>query len=217
MKIFIDSADIKEIEKAAQTGLVDGVTTNPSLIAQQTGQKFEDILVKICELVDGPISAEVTALDASGMIEQGLKLSKIHKNITVKIPMTFEGLKACQKFSSQGIKTNVTLCFNTTQALLAAKSGATFVSPFVGRLDDIGQEGMLLIQDIKEVFYNYDFTTEILAASIRHSEHFLQAARMGADVSTIPYKVFEKLLSHPLTDKGLAQFLADWEKTKQTI
>lgn len=210
MQIFIDSAELKEIEEAAQTGLVDGVTTNPSLVAK-TGLKFEDLLLRICEVIDGPISAEVTATEANAMTEQGRKLSQIHKNIVVKLPLTFEGLKTCQTLTAEGIRTNVTLCFSPIQALMAAKAGATYISPFVGRLDDIGQSGMDLIQEIKIIYQNYDIQTQILVASVRHVEHFLQAARIGGDVATIPYKVFNQLLNHPLTDIGLERFLKDWE------
>lgn len=216
MKIFIDSAQIEEIEKAAETGLIDGVTTNPSLVAKQGGS-FEKLLLRICELIDGPISAEVTALDAPSMIQQGIELSKLHPNITVKIPLTPEGLKACKKLSSSNIKTNVTLCFSAPQALLAAKAGATFVSPFVGRLDDIGHEGMDLIRDIRDIYDQYGFTTEILAASIRHPQHVLASAKLGADVVTLPYKVFQSLYQHPLTDRGLDQFMKDWESYQKKL
>ncbi len=214
MKLFIDSAEIKEIEAAAKTGLIDGVTTNPSLVAK-SGVKFEDLLRRICELVDGPISAEVTAMDSVGMISEGKKLAAIHKNITVKVPLTFEGLKATRAFSSEGIKTNVTLCFTAVQAMMAAKAGATYISPFVGRLDDIGHAGMDLIRDIKTVYDNYGYKTQILVASVRHVEHMLKAALIGGHVATIPYKVFEQLLSHPLTDSGLARFMKDWENAKK--
>jgi len=210
MKLFLDTADIKEIELAASTGLIDGVTTNPSLIAK-TGQKFEDVVQRICEVVNGPISAEVISLDAPGMIAEALPLSKIHKNIVIKLPLTFEGLKACRNLSSQGIKTNVTLCFTSVQAMMAAKAGATYISPFVGRLDDIGQDGMELIREIKTVYTQYQFKTQILVASVRHVEHVLTSILMGADVATIPYGVFSKLLQHPLTDAGIDRFLKDWQ------
>lgn len=210
MKIFIDSANLSELEAAAKTGLIDGVTTNPSLVAK-AGVRFEDLIRKITDLVDGPISAEVTALDSEGMIREGLALSKIHRNVTVKVPMTWEGLKATHFFSRERIPTNVTLCFSTVQAVMAAKAGATFVSPFVGRLDDIGQNGMQLIADIKKAYDHYGLTTQILVASVRHVEHVLESLRIGAHVATIPYGVFSKLLDHPLTEKGLAQFLKDWE------
>ncbi len=214
MKIFIDSADIKEIEAAAATGLIDGVTTNPSLVAK-SGMKFEEILKRTCELVRGSVSAEVTAMDTEGMLEQAKPLIKIHENITIKLPLTTEGLKACKTLSSQGVKTNVTLCFQPIQALMAAKCGATFISPFVGRLDDLGLYGMGLIEDIKQIYNNYGFKTQILVASVRHPEHLTRAAKIGADVATIPYSVFTKLLNHPLTEKGLEQFLKDWEKAKK--
>ena len=214
MKIFIDSAEIKEIEAAAQTGLIDGVTTNPSLVAK-SGVKFETLLQRICELVDGPISAEVTSMDADGMLREGKVLSKIHKNIVVKVPLTMEGLKATKEFTSLGIKTNVTLCFSSVQAWMAAKAGATYISPFVGRLDDIGQSGMNLIREIKTVYDHYGMKTQILVASIRHLEHVLESIQIGAHVGTMPYKVFTQLLNHPLTDKGLAQFLKDWESAKK--
>jgi len=214
MKIFLDTAEIKEIEAGAATGLIDGITTNPSLVAK-SGQRFEDLLRRICELVHGPISAEVTALDAPRMIEEGRKLAKIHRNITVKVPLTFEGLKACRALSSDGTMVNVTLCFNSIQAVLAAKSGATFVSPFVGRLDDIGEDGMQLVREIKQSFDHYGYKTQILAASIRHPFHVLESLRIGAHVATMPYKVFQQLTSHPLTDVGLERFLKDWENAKK--
>jgi len=214
MKLFIDSADINEIQKAAATGLVDGVTTNPSLVAS-SGMKFEELLQRICEIVDGPISAEVISTETNAMIAEGRTLAKIHKNIVVKLPLTVDGLKACKALTSSGIKTNVTLCFTPLQAMLAAKAGATYISPFVGRLDDIGQDGMDLIQDIREIYTNYGYKTEILAASIRHVEHMLTAAKIGADVATLPYKVFEAMYKHPLTDSGLARFLKDWENSKK--
>lgn len=214
MKIFIDSADIKELELAAASGLIDGVTTNPSLVAQ-SGQKFEDLLQRICVLIDGPISAEVISTQAAQMIEEGRKLAKIHRNIVVKLPLTPEGLKACKALTADSIKTNVTLCFTPLQAMLAAKAGATYVSPFVGRLDDIGQAGMALIKDIRQVYSNYGYKTQILVASVRHVEHLLQAALVGGDVATIPYKVFQQAFVHPLTDSGLARFLKDWENAKK--
>ncbi|MGE0616048.1 MAG: fructose-6-phosphate aldolase [Bacteriovoracia bacterium] len=214
MKIFIDSAELKEIEAAAKTGLIDGVTTNPSLVAK-SGMKFEDLLRRICELVDGPISAEVTALDAPGMIEQGRKLAAMNRNIVVKIPLTFEGLKAAKIFAKEGIRTNVTLCFSPVQAMLAAKAGATYISPFVGRLDDIGHVGMDLIRDIKTCYDHYGYSTQILVASVRHVEHMVESIRIGAHVATIPYKVFSQLLDHPLTEIGLAKFMKDWETAKK--
>lgn len=216
MQFFIDSADINEIKTAAKTGLIDGVTTNPSLVAKSknAAEGFENLILEICKIVDGPVSAEVTAVDTDGMLREGKKLAKIHKNVVVKIPLTWEGLSAVKNLTEDGIRTNVTLCFSTPQALLAAKAGATYISPFVGRLDDIGQDGMDLISDIRLVYDNYGFKTKILAASLRHVEHVLQSARMGADVGTFPYKVFHGLIQHPLTDKGLAQFLKDWEAMK---
>lgn len=213
MKLFIDTAEIKEIEAAAKTGLIDGVTTNPSLVAK-AGVPFETLLRRICEVIDGPISAEVTALDAEGMLEQGRKLAKLHKNIVVKLPLTWEGLRACKTFTAEGIKTNVTLCFTSVQAMMAAKAGATYISPFVGRLDDIGQDGMGLIADIRECYDLYGFETQILVASIRHVDHVRQSIALGGDVGTLPYKVFQQLLAHPLTDSGLAKFMDDWKGAK---
>ena len=214
MKIFIDSANLDEIKKAKSMGLVDGVTTNPSLVAK-SGQKFEDLLQRICELIDGPISAEVVSTDAEGMVREGRVLAKISSNIVVKVPLTTDGLVATKTFSSEGIKTNVTLCFSAVQAMLAAKAGATFISPFVGRLDDISTDGMQLIDDIRTIYDNYGFATEILVASVRHPIHVLQAAKIGADVATIPFKVIEQLTKHPLTDIGLKNFLKDWENAKK--
>ena len=214
MKIFIDSANIDEIKKAAAMGLVDGVTTNPSLVAKQ-GDKFEDLLVKICEVVDGPISAEVVSTQADAMIKEGRTLAKIHSNIVIKLPLTPDGLVATKTFTSEGIRTNVTLCFSAVQALLAAKAGASFISPFVGRLDDISTDGMSLIRDIRLIYQNYGFNTEILVASVRHPIHVLDAARIGADVATLPYKVIEQLTKHPLTESGLAAFLKDWDNAKK--
>jgi transaldolase len=214
MKIFIDSANLDEIKQAAAMGLVDGVTTNPSLVAKQ-GVKFEDLLQRICEVINGPISAEVVSTDAQGMIKEGRILAKIHKNIVIKLPLTPAGLVATKTFSSEGIRTNVTLCFSAAQAMLAAKAGASYISPFVGRLDDIAQDGMNLIRDIKTIYSNYGFKTEILVASIRHPVHVLEAAKIGADVGTMPYKVIEQLTKHPLTDIGLSTFLKDWENAKK--
>lgn len=213
MKLFIDTAEIKEIEAAAKTGLIDGVTTNPSLVAK-AGVPFETLLRRICEVIDGPISAEVTALDAEGMLEQGRKLAKLHKNIVIKLPLTWEGLRACKTFTAEGIKTNVTLCFTSVQAMMAAKAGATYISPFVGRLDDIGQDGMGLIADIRECYDLYGYETQILVASIRHVDHVRQSIALGGDVGTLPYKVFQQLLAHPLTDAGLAKFMEDWKGAK---
>ena len=210
MKFFIDTADVKEIREAHALGLVDGVTTNPSLIAK-SGRKFKDVIKEIVSIVDGPISAEVISLDAPGMIKEGKELAKIHKNIVVKLPMTPEGLKACHALSEKGIKTNVTLIFTAMQALLAAKAGATYVSPFVGRLDDISQDGMGIIGEIRTIFDNYGYLAEIIVASVRNPIHVLNSALIGADVATIPYSVMIQLAKHPLTDAGIDKFLKDWE------
>ena len=210
MKFFIDTADVKEIREAYELGLVDGVTTNPSLIAK-SGRKFKDVIKEIVSIVDGPISAEVISLDAPGMIKEGKELAKIHKNIVVKLPMTPEGLKACKVLSDKGIKTNVTLIFTSMQALLAAKAGATYVSPFVGRLDDISQDGMGIIEEIRTIFDNYGYMAEIIVASVRNPIHVLNSALIGADVATIPYSVMIQLAKHPLTDAGIEKFLKDWE------
>jgi transaldolase len=211
MKIFIDTADVDAIREYSEIGIVDGVTTNPSLIAK-TGRKFEEVVREICAIVDGPISAEAVSMEAPAMIAETRELAKIHENIVVKIPLTAEGLKTVSAVSKEGIKTNVTLCFSSPQALLAAKAGATYISPFVGRLDDISIEGMGLIEEIVEIYDNYDLDTEVLVASIRNPLHFVEAARMGAHVSTVPPKVLGQLLKHPLTDIGIDKFLADWEK-----
>jgi len=210
MKFFIDTADVKEIREAHALGLVDGVTTNPSLIAK-SGRKFKDVIKEIVSIVDGPISAEVISLDAPGMIKEGKELAKIHKNIVVKLPMTPEGLKACKALTEKGIKTNVTLIFTSMQALLAAKAGATYVSPFVGRLDDISQDGMGIIEEIRTIFDNYGYMAEIIVASVRNPIHVLNSALIGADVATIPYSVMIQLAKHPLTDAGIEKFLKDWE------
>jgi transaldolase len=210
MKFFIDTADVKEIREAHALGLVDGVTTNPSLIAK-SGRKFKDVIKEIVSIVDGPISAEVISLDAPGMIKEGKELAKIHKNIVVKLPMTPEGLKACKALSDKGIKTNVTLIFTSMQALLAAKAGATYVSPFVGRLDDISQDGMGIIDEIRTIFDNYGYMAEIIVASVRNPIHVLNSALIGADIATIPYSVMVQLAKHPLTDAGIDKFLKDWE------
>ena len=210
MKLFIDTANIDEIKEINSWGVICGVTTNPSLIAKE-GRDFKEVIKEITNIVDGPVSAEVISLESSGMIEEARELSKIHKNIIVKIPMTKEGLKAVKVLSSEGIKTNVTLVFSPTQALLAARAGATYVSPFVGRMDDIGNEGMNIIEDIVEIYNNYDIQTEIIAASIRHPIHVVEAAKMGADIATIPYKVFGQMVAHPMTDLGIERFLKDWE------
>lgn len=216
MKFFVDSADIDAIRELNDTGLVDGVTTNPSLIAK-SGRDFVQVVTEIAALVDGPVSAEVTATDAPTMIAEGRKLAKIADNIAVKVPLTMDGLKTCKVLTGEGTMVNVTLCFSANQALLAAKAGATFISPFVGRLDDLGQDGMQLIADILEIYDNYTFETEVLVASVRHPVHVLESARLGADVVTLPPDVLKKLADHPLTDKGLAAFLADWQGTGQSI
>ena len=214
MKFFIDTANIEEIKEANAMGMVDGVTTNPSLIAKE-GRDFKEIIVEICKIVDGPISAEVISLDTEGMVREARDLARIHDNIVVKIPMTVEGLKAVRQLTSEGIKTNVTLIFSPLQALMAAKAGATYVSPFVGRLDDQSQEGMQLVEQIAEIYSNYAFDTEIIVASIRNPLHVLDSALIGADIATIPFKVLSKLASHVLTDKGIKAFLDDWKKSGQ--
>jgi transaldolase len=211
MQFFIDSADVGEIKKALALGLCDGVTTNPSLVAK-TGRPFGDVLKEIVALVPGPISAEVTATDAEGMLKEARVLAKFGPQIVIKIPLIVEGLKAVKVLAGEGVKTNVTLCFSAVQALLAAKAGATYISPFVGRLDDISQDGMQLIADIVQIYRNYRFDTKVLVASVRHPVHVLAAAKLGADVSTIPFSVIDQLAKHPLTDAGLKKFLADWEK-----
>lgn len=214
MKFFIDTANIDEIKEAHSMGMVDGVTTNPSLIAKED-RDFDEIIRDICAIVDGPISAEVISIDADGMIKEARQLAKIHENIVVKIPMTVDGLKATRRLAEEGIKTNVTLVFSPLQALMAAKAGATFVSPFIGRLDDLSQEGLLLVEQIVEIYSNYAFDTEIIVASIRNPLHVLESALMGADIATIPFDVLAKLAAHPMTDKGLKAFLDDWDKTKK--
>jgi len=214
MKFFIDSANINHIKEAASLGLLDGVTTNPSLVAKE-GKNFIELLNEIIKIVDGPISAEVVSTDYAGIIKEAEDLVKIHKNIVVKVPLIREGIKAVKTLSEKGIKTNVTLCFSAPQAILAAKAGATYVSPFVGRLDDIGHDGMELISQIVTIYRNYDFKTQVLVASIRHPLHIVEAGLMGADVCTIPYEVIEKLFKHPLTDIGLDKFLNDWKKSQQ--
>jgi transaldolase len=217
MKFFVDTADLAEIKELAETGLLDGVTTNPSLVAK-AGRDFKELIGEICRIVDGPVSAEVAATDLAGMLAEGRHLAKIARNVAVKVPLTWDGLKACKALTSEGTMVNVTLCFSASQALLAAKAGATFVSPFVGRLDDIGLEGMDLIREIRAIFDNYqDLSTEILAASIRTVNHVKQAAIIGADVATVPAAILKALVKHPLTDKGLEQFLADWRKSGQKI
>ena len=217
MEFFLDTADVDSIRELSETGLIDGVTTNPSLVAK-SGKDFFTILKDISKIVSGPISAEVTALESDGMVAEGVKLAKIANNIVIKLPLTQEGLKACKKLTKKKIKTNVTLCFSPAQALIAAKSGATYVSPFVGRLDDIGENGMELIQKIKDIYSNYPkLNTKILVASVRNMEHVAQAAIIGADVVTLPPKILEELYEHPLTKKGLDAFLEDWKKTNQKI
>lgn len=216
MKFFADTADIAEIKELIDFGLVDGVTTNPSIIAK-SGRNFKEVIAEICALVSGPVSAEVTALDAAGMISEGRELRKIAPNVAVKVPLTLDGLKACRVLTDEGAKLNVTLCFSANQALLAAKAGAAFISPFIGRLDDIHMDGVELIGEIRLIYDNYDFDTEILAASIRTPLHVKQVAMIGADVITAPPAVLKALVKHPLTDKGIEMFLADWKKTGQKI
>jgi len=217
MKFFADTADIGDIRDLAATGLLDGVTTNPSLIAK-SGRNFIETIREICAIVDGPVSAEVAALDAETMLAEGRHLAKIAENVAVKVPLTWDGLKVCRTLSREGTMVNVTLCFSANQALLAAKAGATFISPFIGRIDDVGEDGMNLIGDIRTIYDNYpDLGTEILAASIRHPRHVTDAALAGADVATVPPAILRQLIHHPLTDKGLAQFVADWAKTGQSI
>jgi transaldolase len=216
MKFFVDTADTKEIADLAATGLLDGVTTNPSLI-HKSGRKFLEVVEEICGLVSGPVSAEVVALDHETMMKEAAVLRRIADNVAIKVPLTVDGLKTCKRLSDEGVKVNVTLCFSANQALLAAKAGAAFISPFVGRHDDAGFDGMALISDIRLIYDNYAFDTEILVASVRHPVHVLESARIGADVMTAPPAVIRQLFNHPLTDKGIASFLADWEKTGQTI
>lgn len=217
MKFFIDTADVAEIRELAATGLVDGVTTNPSLVAK-SGRKFLDVVREICDIVPGPVSAEVTATDYATMLQEGHKLAKLAKNVTVKVPLTPDGLKACKALSGEGTMVNVTLCFSAAQAILAAKAGATFISPFVGRLDDVGMDGVALIRDICQIYRQYPaFKTEVLVASVRHPIHVIETAKVGAHVATLPPSVLRQMFQHPLTDKGLAAFLADWQKTGQSI
>ncbi len=213
MKFFLDTGSLDEIKDAAATGILDGVTTNPSLVARE-GRNFKELIQEICRVVDGPVSAEVTATDADAMVKQALELREIHKNVVVKLPLLREGIVALSRLAPQGVKVNVTLCFSATQALIAAKAGATFISPFIGRLDDISQVGMDLIRDIRTIYDNYDFQTEILTASVRHPVHVLEAALAGSDIATMPKKVFDSLFKHPLTDIGNEKFLADWKKLK---
>jgi transaldolase len=217
MKFFVDTAEISEIRELAETGLLDGVTTNPSLIAK-SGRKILDVIAEIAELVTGPVSAEVAATEYKQMLAEADVLRKIAPNVAIKVPLTVDGLKTCYALSQEGVMVNVTLCFSAAQALLAAKAGATFISPFIGRLDDIGQDGLDLIADIVQIYANYpNITTEVLAASIRHPIHLIEVAKMGADVATIPPSVIKQLYNHPLTDKGLATFLKDWQATGQSI
>ncbi len=213
MKIFLDTGSIDEVRQAASLGVIDGVTTNPSLIAKETGE-FKDIVLELCKIVDGPVSAEVVATDTEGMLREGRALAKIHKHVVVKIPMLPAGLRAISLLKKDGIRTNCTLVFSANQALLAAKAGATMVSPFIGRLDDASMNGMDLVRDICAIYANYDFETEVLTASIRHPMHVVEAALAGSDIATMPHKVFEQMMKHPLTDIGLERFLADWEKVK---
>jgi transaldolase len=216
MKIFLDTASLKEIREAAALGVVDGITTNPSLLAKESGEP-EAILLEICRIVDGPISAEVVATDAEGMIREGRQWAKVHKNIVIKCPCTVDGLKATKVLSGDGHRVNMTLIFSATQALLSAKAGASFVSPFVGRLDDIATPGMELVRDIVQIFKNYSYKCEVLAASLRHPIHVVEAAKLGAHIGTMPFSVFNSLLKHPLTDIGLKRFLEDWEKAKKEL
>ncbi|MBI2885489.1 MAG: fructose-6-phosphate aldolase [Candidatus Omnitrophica bacterium] len=211
MKLFLDSANLKEIDEAVSWGAIDGVTTNPTLVAKE-GREFVPLMKEICERVNGPVSMETVSRDAAGMIEEGRAFAALHQHIVVKCPLTKEGLKATRQLSHEGIRVNVTLCFSPNQALLAAKAGAYFVSPFVGRLDDLSQDGMLLIQDIKTIYANYRFATQILVASVRHPIHVAEAAKIGADIATMPFAVLEMLVKHPLTDAGLERFLSDWER-----
>jgi transaldolase len=216
MKFFVDTADVKEIKEVQQMGLCDGVTTNPSLIAK-SGRDFKEVVAEICSFVEGPVSAEVAALDFDGMMREGNILRALAKNVAIKVPLTVDGLRACKAFSSEGTMVNVTLCFSANQALLAAKAGATFISPFIGRLDDINLDGMELISEIRQIYDNYGFDTNILAASIRTANHIKEAALIGSDYATAPPAVLKALVSHPLTDKGIQSFLADWAKTGQKI
>ena len=213
MKFFIDTANLDEIREANEMGLIDGVTTNPTLVAKEGDVDFKEHIAKICEMVKGDVSAEVTSLDTEGMLREGRELAKIAPNVVIKCPLTLDGLKATRTFRDEGTKVNVTLCFSAAQALLAAKAGASYISPFIGRLDDIGQDGMQLIRDIVQIYDNYGFATEVLAASIRHPMHIVDAALAGSDVATIPFKVIQQLVKHPLTDKGLESFLSDWKKS----
>lgn len=213
MKFFLDTANLNEIREAAAYGIADGVTTNPTLIAKEGDVDFKEHIAAICEIVSGPVSAECTSEDAEGMVSEGREYAAIAPNVVVKCPLTREGLKATRRLSDEGIKVNVTLCFSAAQAIMAAKAGASFISPFLGRLDDIGENGLVLLSDIVEIYGNYSWPTEVLAASIRHPIHAIEAARMGAHIATMPFKVIDQMFNHPLTDKGQAQFLADWRKS----
>jgi transaldolase len=213
MKFFLDTANLNEIREAASFGMADGVTTNPSLIAKEGNVDFKQHIAAICEIVQGPVSAEVTSTEIEGMLREGREYAKIAPNVVIKCPLTREGLKATRQLDSEGIKVNVTLCFSAAQAILAAKAGASFISPFLGRLDDIGENGLVLLRDIVEIYQNYGWKTEVLAAGMRNPIHVIEAARIGADIATMPFKVIEQLFNHPLTDKGQAQFLADWQKS----
>ncbi len=210
MKLYLDTANVKEIQEGANLGLIDGVTTNPSLVARE-GRSFKEMLLEICNMVDGPISAEVVGVESEAMIKEGRDLAKVHKNIVVKVPLIPEGLRATKKLSAEGIRVNVTLCFSPTQALLAAKAGAWCVSPFIGRLDDVSSDGMALIRQIVTIYKNYDYKTQVLVASVRHPQHVVEAALVGGHICTMPYSVFQQLAKHPLTDIGLKKFLADWD------
>ena len=213
MKFFLDTANLNDIREAASFGIADGVTTNPSLIAKEGNVDFKQHIAAICEIVQGPVSAEVTSQDKEGMLREGREYAKIAPNVVIKCPLTREGLKATRTLADEGIRVNVTLCFSAAQAILAAKAGASFISPFLGRLDDIGHNGLFVLQEIIEIYQNYSWKTEVLAASLRHPLHVIEAARMGADIATMPFKVIDQLFNHPLTDKGQAQFLADWAKS----
>ncbi|MEX0935363.1 MAG: fructose-6-phosphate aldolase [Gemmatimonadota bacterium] len=218
MKIFLDTADLDDIRRAADAGLIDGITTNPSLLSKSAGgREPREVFVEICQIVDGPISAEVVAVDTEGMIEEGRRLAGLHENIVVKVPLTEAGLRACRMLRSEEIRVNVTLCFSTAQALLAAKAGASYISPFVGRLDDVGQDGMELVREIRTVYDEYEIETEILAASLRHPRHVLEAMLIGSDCATLPPKVLYQLMKHPLTDRGLEAFLQDWESLGKSL
>jgi transaldolase len=212
MKLFLDSANLVEIREAAELGLIDGVTTNPSLIAKEGGVDFKQHIAAVCEIVAGDVSAEVTSLDAEGMLREGREYARIASNVIIKCPLTRDGLKATRQLTSEGIKVNVTLCFSAAQAILAAKAGAAYISPFIGRLDDVGQNGLAVLAEIVEIYRNYDWQTEVLASSVRGPVHVIEAARLGADVATMPFKVLGQLFNHPLTDKGLERFLSDWHK-----